>query len=577
MALIPTIIKDDWTGLNRIIRKLASLKLGPTASPTFAGLTLTGLTAARLMATDGSKGLASVDLISWVAGTTDEINIADDGDGTITIGIADPLIVGKGGTGLATLTDHGILLGSGTGAVTPLAAATDGQLPIGSTGADPVLANLTGTANRVTVTNAAGSITLSGPQDIHTGASPTFTDLTLSAPSNIYALSHDSFADFVADEHFLQTAITKVSTALSTGLLKVTTGTGALSVITDSSANWDAAYTHVSNNGSDHSYINQDVTTTGEPTFANLVLTSAFFIDSASPSNIGIGFGALLASPTGTFNLGIGQDALGKLTTGWQNVGIGELVMKELTTGWQNLGIGANSLRLLMGSASTNMALGATVQYNNRVGEDNVGIGYSALYSNTAGGANIGIGRNALWAVKPTGAAITAYADNLDGKTQVTSVAHGQSNGQSLKIAGSTSYNGNYLIEQVTADTFVIQTAFVADDAKGWWFYDGDGAANIGIGYYAGDNITSGSFNIIMGYSVDADSATADYQLNIGGLLKGDMTAASLRLDCEGSLMIKEKAAALADMAGYGQLWVKNTTPCELWFTRDDGTDVQVA
>lgn len=42
--------------------------------------------------------------------------------------------------------------------------------------------SLVGTANRVTVTNGAGTITLSGPQDIHTGASPTFSELTLTSP-----------------------------------------------------------------------------------------------------------------------------------------------------------------------------------------------------------------------------------------------------------------------------------------------------------------------------------------------------------------------------------------------------------
>jgi hypothetical protein len=74
-----------------------------------------------------------------------------------------PLPVAKGGTGAATLTDHGILLGSGTSAVTPLGVATNGQIPIGSTGADPTLATITGTANQITVTNGAGSITLSIP------------------------------------------------------------------------------------------------------------------------------------------------------------------------------------------------------------------------------------------------------------------------------------------------------------------------------------------------------------------------------------------------------------------------------
>jgi len=67
--------------------------------------------------------------------------------------------VADGGTGASTLTDHGIVLGSGATAVTVLAAATHGQLPIGSTGADPVLAGITG-GNNIGVTNAAGSITV---------------------------------------------------------------------------------------------------------------------------------------------------------------------------------------------------------------------------------------------------------------------------------------------------------------------------------------------------------------------------------------------------------------------------------
>lgn len=41
-------------------------------------------------------------------------------------------------------------------------------------------------------------------------------------------------------------------------------------------------------------------------------------------------------------------------------------------------------------------------------------------------------------------------------------------------------------------------------------------------------------------------------------------------------MFFNEKAAADADVAGDGQIWVKNTTPNELWFTDDAGTDVQL-
>lgn len=154
-------IKDgEFSKIRRNFDRIKSNLFGPKASPTFSGLTITSLTASRLIWADASKALASKDLIDLVAGTANEVNVADDGSGGIIVGIVDPLIVAKGGTGLATITDGGLMLGSGTGAITALAQATNGQLPIGSTGVDPVLAGLTGTTDHITVTNGAGSITL---------------------------------------------------------------------------------------------------------------------------------------------------------------------------------------------------------------------------------------------------------------------------------------------------------------------------------------------------------------------------------------------------------------------------------
>jgi hypothetical protein len=47
-----------------------------------------------------------------------------------------PIEVDSGGTEAATLTDHGVLLGSGTGAITATAAGTTGTVLIGNTGVD---------------------------------------------------------------------------------------------------------------------------------------------------------------------------------------------------------------------------------------------------------------------------------------------------------------------------------------------------------------------------------------------------------------------------------------------------------
>lgn len=69
---------------------------------------------------------------------------------------AQPVI--EGGTGAITLTDHGVLLGSGTGAVTAAAVGTNGQVLVGSTGADPAFATLTSSGSTISYTPGAGSL-----------------------------------------------------------------------------------------------------------------------------------------------------------------------------------------------------------------------------------------------------------------------------------------------------------------------------------------------------------------------------------------------------------------------------------
>ena len=326
MALV-TSLERDMVSMRQAIARLSSIKLGPTSTPKFADLTLTGnltvggnidltgtltlsaLTASRLIATNASKELVSSNLNNWIAATADETTVTDDGDGTVTIGIADPLIVSKGGTGRATsttaygliaagttatgalqtlsaglttqilvgggaaalpswstdiptavtigtayiyraggtdvpvddggsgastFTDHSILLGSGTDPFTALGAATNGQLPIGSTGNDPVLAGITGTADQITVTNGAGSITLSLPQNIDTAADIEFQSLLIDQDTNAVALEIDSEA----------------TTATNYGL-KCVTGAGAWAAyISYGDANNGAAYLGCNPNGS---------------------------------------------------------------------------------------------------------------------------------------------------------------------------------------------------------------------------------------------------------------------------------------------------------------------------------------
>ena len=109
---------------------------------------------------DGTITLTTETTGSYAAGDG-EAGAALTGDSATAFFSTGLLEVAIGGTGAATLTDGGPLLGSGTGAITALAQPTNGQLIIGSTGVDPVLATLTsGTGGEVSIANAAGSITL---------------------------------------------------------------------------------------------------------------------------------------------------------------------------------------------------------------------------------------------------------------------------------------------------------------------------------------------------------------------------------------------------------------------------------
>lgn len=66
---------------------------------------------------------------------------------------------GAGAFSADTVTNHSVLIGGSSNAITSL-ALTNGQLAIGSTGADPTAATITA-GTGITVTNGAGSITIS--------------------------------------------------------------------------------------------------------------------------------------------------------------------------------------------------------------------------------------------------------------------------------------------------------------------------------------------------------------------------------------------------------------------------------
>ena len=78
--------------------------------------------------------------------------------------------VGDGGLGVSTLTDGGVLLGSGTGAVTPMAVLADGEFIVGDGTTDPV---------------AESGNTARTSLGVGTGDSPTFSGINITGAHTV--------------------------------------------------------------------------------------------------------------------------------------------------------------------------------------------------------------------------------------------------------------------------------------------------------------------------------------------------------------------------------------------------------
>lgn len=212
-ARIPTVRPDDWVNLNRVLRKLSFSVLGADSSPTFADVTLTDLTAVRLVATDASKKLISSDLVNWVAGTANRVTVTDDADGTITLSGpqdihtgATPTFAGLTLNGNLDMTGDDIVNGGtgtfgtidfGTNTITDGAMVGDwimtGDVTITSTSDNQFIIKYDATQNATFRTTVAGDFT----QTI-TGDKYKFT--TVNSTNNVEILAgggNNAFLDII--------------------------------------------------------------------------------------------------------------------------------------------------------------------------------------------------------------------------------------------------------------------------------------------------------------------------------------------------------------------------------------------
>ena len=122
----------------------AETDTGLTYNPSSGLLTSTAFAGALTGNASGSSGSCTGNAATATAlASARTINgVSFDGTGNITVTAAgstlsDTVTVAKGGTGATSLTDGGILLGSGTGAITALAVLGDGVIVVGDNSTDP--------------------------------------------------------------------------------------------------------------------------------------------------------------------------------------------------------------------------------------------------------------------------------------------------------------------------------------------------------------------------------------------------------------------------------------------------------
>ena len=127
----------------------------------------------------------------------------------------------------AGITSGGILMSGGSGPVTGSGVLSNGVIPIGDGGGTPTFTTISaGDTDRVTVTNGAGSITLSGPQDINTTSLVRFGNIGVGAAAQAAIGVYASMSGTTIEGLDFSAAASGASTAISgiVGLAYAATG-----------------------------------------------------------------------------------------------------------------------------------------------------------------------------------------------------------------------------------------------------------------------------------------------------------------------------------------------------------------
>lgn len=171
--------------------------------------------------------------------------------------------------------------------------------------------------------------------------------------------------------------------------------------------------------------------------------------------------------------------------------------------------------------------------------------------------------------IQLTSGTATAFVGDITGVTAGTGLSGGGTTGaltvnlDSNSLTEAAIANGDYIMFNDATDSGAPKREALADLVT----------LLAGTASSTGLSASSSVLSVSDLHPVGVDGAANQLVTDDGD---GTVTSeANLQFDGTG-LKIKEAAAAAADTAAYGQLWIKNEAPCELYFTTDAGDDIQL-
>jgi hypothetical protein len=293
-----------------------------TATPSIVAgtnVTVTGTWPNQTIAASGGGGSGTVTSVDVSGGTTGLTTSGGPVTTTGTITLAGTLAVANGGTGQTSYTDGQLLIGNSTGNTLTKATLTAGT--------------------NVTITNAAGAITIAASGGGASSATPT-------VEGTVYGKMVSS---------------STATTALGYNALVNNTGARNTAV------GWNAAPA---------TGAGADLTAIGKEALASN--TSGNYNVAVGGNDAGT-FSALVSNTTGIRNVAVGNGALGKNTTSSDNVAVGHQALLSYTS-----------------ADGTNTAVGYKANTANVSGNANTAVGWQSLYQQTSGYNNTGTGWQSL-------------------------------------------------------------------------------------------------------------------------------------------------------------------------------------